>query len=690
MACLRPLVLLVLAAVPALATPAEASEPLPPRGTVWTVMTHVQVSVCENYAIVHVIADIRNRGPDPEFPFRVDVPDDAMVTGLSIERDGVTFAARVEDRDRARSEYDGVKRREDTGGIVEKARGSSSYAFLVNVAEFTSVRATLTYERYLAAAEDEFVLDVLAPVSGFGRDLGAAFDVTVCHSDGVASARSEPAGAIEPAGDGYRVTWATGPRSSDAATPFRVAYTLDPARDGGSIVAARRGGEGVFVHRFRAPPDAVTLPIDLVLVLDVSGSMSGLKLTQMQDAAAQLVAALDVGDRIHVVTFSSTATSAWPGLEPATPARRVTAAAVVREAIAAGGTNVGSGIAEGFEAYRHAAREAGAAGAAGERLPLLVFLTDGQATNGETDRSRLRTMARDANGFGATVFAIAFGEDADWPFVAGLAADGNGRAIRVEEGRGAEVDLTRFLTALTTPVLRDVAISYAAEGAVAYRAASPILFAGSELLVVGKFPSGLATLAGTVRAIAPDGPREYEFNVEPADAAAEFLPRLVAFHEIRDLDRRIAADGERAEWTSRVRDLALAYGFVTDYTSLVLALPDDDRRRGPVRMDEEDASASCAACGAPASSRASATPAPGPTPASAPFSWGSSAREADVHSEGPTIAARSLVDLSDDAIASPPTPATIPREPAAVPPPAIALLLAAVALAALGRRWASG
>ncbi|HVM44792.1 MAG TPA: VIT domain-containing protein, partial [Candidatus Thermoplasmatota archaeon] len=181
MRSLAPVLMLALLIAPV----AAASTPMTPPDSVWTVFTSVDAVVRDNYATVKVVADIRNQGPDPEFPFVVRVPDDAFVTGLIIERDGTVYESQVKDRDEARQEYEAWKAREQTGGLVEKARRTSVYSYLINVAEFTNVKATLTYERYLAADRGVYNLSLEAPVSGFGRDLGARFSVRVDDADGV-------------------------------------------------------------------------------------------------------------------------------------------------------------------------------------------------------------------------------------------------------------------------------------------------------------------------------------------------------------------------------------------------------------------------------------------------------------------------------------------------------------------------
>lgn len=552
-----------------LATPAPAAQD---GRSVWTVFNTVEAEVHDNYAVVRVIADIGNRGPDPEFPFQVLLPTDAYVTGLSVERDGELWEARVEDRDAAREEYEGQKEQENTAALVEKTRGTQRFAFLVNVAEFQSVRATLTYEVLLAADQGVFTLPLEAPVSGFGEDLGAAFHVAVHHTDGVTSAWSEPAVTPQAVEGSRELAYSVGPRASDAPTPFVVHYQLPPTPDGGSLAVAGDRSGGVFAHRFRAPADDAGLPLDMVLVMDTSGSMSGLKIVQLRDAASQVVGRLDADDRIAIVPFDSQADTSWGGLRPADAANRTAAVEEVLSFFAAGGTNIGDGLARGWSALGEPEPE---------RSRILVFLTDGQATSGTTGRDALLAETRGYDD-GVRLFGLAFGEDADWGLVSALARQHGGTAHLVASGAGAEVDLRTFMAALTTPVLEDVSIRY--DGDVTpYRHGAPVLFSGSELLVVGTYADRDA-VSGNVTGRSADGPRTYAFSEPVGTDAPEWLPRLVAAATIRHHEELIHAEGSRPEWVETIRSLALEFGFVTDHTSLVLATETDE----PVARDMED------------------------------------------------------------------------------------------------------
>lgn len=535
---------------------------VPPSGaqpqSVWTVYTTVNAQVHDNYAVIEVIADIGNRGPDPEFPFQVLIPDDAFITGLSVERDGELWIADVKERETARDEYDDEKAKEHTTALVEKKRGTQLFAFLVNVAEFESVRATLRYEVLLSSEQHIYSLPLEAPVSGFGQDLGAAFHVSVQHSDGVMQAWSDEAEGWQLRDYAWQLDYAVGARPDDASTPLTVHYQLPPTPDGGSLAVSGDATGGVFAHRFRAPPDEHRIPLDLALVLDTSGSMSGQKIAQLRDAASQVIGELKETDRVALVPFDTQADASWGGLRFADSEGKAAAIDSVSNYFSGGGTNIEDGLKVGWEALGEADPE---------RSRILVFLTDGIASVGLTKSDLLLDQVR---GYDDSVrlFSLAFGEGADWSLVSALAEQHGGSALRVASGTGAETDIRAFMSALTTPVLEDVHITYDGE-VLPFNTGAPVLFAGSELLVVGSYANRDA-ISGNVTGRSADGPRAYTFEAAVPREQSPWLPRLVAAATIRHYEELIEAKGEKQAWVDEILGLALEFGYVTDYTSLVL------------------------------------------------------------------------------------------------------------------------
>ncbi|XP_009780877.1 E3 ubiquitin-protein ligase WAV3-like [Nicotiana tabacum] len=99
----------------------------------------------------------------------------------------------------------------------------------------------------------------------------------------------------------------------------------------------------------RAPPlldgaqDLERAPIDLVAVLDVSGSMNGSKLTLLKQAVCFVIDNLGPSDRLAIVTFSSRAQRNFP-LRRMTEQGRQEAALAINGISANGGTNIVEGL----------------------------------------------------------------------------------------------------------------------------------------------------------------------------------------------------------------------------------------------------------------------------------------------------------------------------------------------------------
>ncbi|CAN6285729.1 unnamed protein product [Urochloa humidicola] len=87
-------------------------------------------------------------------------------------------------------------------------------------------------------------------------------------------------------------------------------------------------------------------PLDLVTVLDVSGSMAGTKLALLKHAMSFVIQALGPNDRLSVIAFSSTARRLFP-LRRMTLTGKQRALQDVSSLVASGGTNIADGLKRG-------------------------------------------------------------------------------------------------------------------------------------------------------------------------------------------------------------------------------------------------------------------------------------------------------------------------------------------------------
>jgi len=115
------------------------------------------------------------------------------------------------------------------------------------------------------------------------------------------------------------------------------------------------------------------VPVNAVLIVDRSGSMSGAKMERAREAAAALVRSLGPEDRLAIVEFSSDA-SVLLASTPLNPRERSRALEAVAELHAAGGTNLSA-------AFDLAAPQL-AQGRGGGRVDKLFLASDGQANEG--------------------------------------------------------------------------------------------------------------------------------------------------------------------------------------------------------------------------------------------------------------------------------------------------------------------
>lgn len=183
-----------------------------------------------------------------------------------------------------------------------------------------------------------------------------------------------------------------------------------------TLVAVEVGETVHVMLELVAPPAPITerAPIDVVAVIDRSGSMSGTPLASVIDATVRLVRLLGPDDRIAVVTFDDTVDMVMP-LAHHDPMR---AADVLSRVHAGGSTNLSGGWLKGFEILTAHGRQ--------EAMKRVVVLTDGEANAGIVDRHELAGIAGAARAQQVTTSMVGFGDQYDEQLLATMADAGGG------------------------------------------------------------------------------------------------------------------------------------------------------------------------------------------------------------------------------------------------------------------------
>lgn len=149
----------------------------------------------------------------------------------------------------------------------------------------------------------------------------------------------------------------------------------------------------------------VKKPVDLVVVMDISGSMRGAKITSARSSLLQFIDLLDDRDRLAITLFSKDMIPLTP-LSPLGPKRNEVKIRV--SAIAEGGSTLL------YETVAAAYRELDEQGDP-KHIRAMVVLSDGADTASMTTLSALleRIGSQSEAGDATKIFTIAFGGDAD-------------------------------------------------------------------------------------------------------------------------------------------------------------------------------------------------------------------------------------------------------------------------------------
>ncbi len=175
--------------------------------------------------------------------------------------------------------------------------------------------------------------------------------------------------------------------------------------------------EVVHVMLELTAPPAVAVeraPLDVVVVLDRSGSMSGPPLASVTAATAQLLRLAGPDDRLGVVAFDDEVQLVLP----LTHHDPDVAAHVVRAIEPGGSTNLSGGWLKGLEMLTGAPRP--------EALRRIVLLTDGHANAGITGADQLVPLVKSGYSQGVTTSCIGFDDGYDEQLLAALADGGMG------------------------------------------------------------------------------------------------------------------------------------------------------------------------------------------------------------------------------------------------------------------------
>jgi Ca-activated chloride channel family protein len=518
---------------------------------------------------------INDTDRDLEATYLFPVPNGAAISSFAMWMNGKKIEGEVLKADEARRVYEDIVRRLEDPGLLEYAGSDLFRALVYPVPRRGEVRIEIAYDEVLrmeaGLVKYRYALKSVRFPSRPPTDFSLAVEIE--SSKPIMSLYS-PSHEIDIERDRTRASCGFEEKHFRPDSDFLLYYTVAEEDFGAHLLTHRHPGEKGYFMLLLSPGklgrSGKVLDKDVIFVIDKSGSMRGEKMEQAKGALRYCLKNLNPGDRFNIITFSTGAQSFQQKLVPVTRSAVSKALEFVESIEARGGTNIDKALRTALAETRS------------KNPRLVVFLTDGIPTAGETDMEDILENTSAANTAEARIFSFGVGFDVNTHLLDRISLENRGTVDYVIPGEDIEETISSFFIKASNPVLSDVTVDFPGVAAFDYYPDPlPDMFDGSQLVLFGRYGgSGSSTI--TLKGTADDGTKKYAYETAfpRANRENEFIPRLWASRKIAYLITEIRLRGETRELVDEVIALSKEHGIITPYTSFLITEKgsDDDRR----------------------------------------------------------------------------------------------------------------
>ncbi|MEH0759238.1 VWA domain-containing protein [Vibrio sp. 16] len=573
---------------------------------------HVDVAIQDGYATTSIEQTFFNpNDSELEALYSFPVPQNAVVGEFIYWINGSPVIAEAVPKEKARKIYDDQKTQGNATALTEKDEYKTFDIRVYPVQPQQSVKVKLVYMQ--DALLDHGIGRYVYPLEEGGVDVAKnsfwtrndkveqdfSFNVTLRSAYPVDDVRlpAHPAAVISQQADGEHTTWKAnisnhisdavqeGESMQTAQASMRLDqdvvfyWRLQDGLPGRVDMVAYRDPEsskrGTVKLTFTPGDDLtrVTQGRDWVFVLDKSGSMSG-KYSTLVEGVRQGLGKLPSEDRFRVVMFDSNTYDLTGGFVAVNQSNISKALQAVEQVEPSNGTNLYEGMAAAIRKLDD------------DRPTGIVLVTDGVANVGVTEKRRFFELMEKHD---VRLFTFIMGNSANTPLLVPMTKLSNGVATSVSNADDIIGHLMSMTSKLTHQAYRNIQLDI---DGVKIKDLTPeqisSLYRGEQLTVFGHyFQGGEADIKLTMD-IGGES-REYRTKVMLPDTATEHpeLERMWALSAIRDLQEQMDyLEQKDRDKEQAIEDIALEYGLLTDYTSLLVVEEEMFQQLGMERKNQ--------------------------------------------------------------------------------------------------------
>uniref|UniRef100_A0A2K5ZSZ9 Inter-alpha-trypsin inhibitor heavy chain 2 n=1 Tax=Mandrillus leucophaeus TaxID=9568 RepID=A0A2K5ZSZ9_MANLE len=514
----------------------------------------VQSTITSRMATTMIQSKVVNNSPQPQnVVFDVQIPKGAFISNFSMTVDGTTFRSSIKEKTVGRALYAQARAKGKTAGLVRLAKHLEVDVWVIEPQGIRFLHVPDTFEGHF---------DGVPVISKGQQKAHVSFKPTVAQQRICPNCR-------ETAVDGELV----------------VLYDVKREEKAGELEAFN----GYFVHFF-APDNLDPIPKNILFVIDVSGSMWGVKMKQTVEAMKTILDDLRAEDHFSVIDFNQNVRTWRNDLISATKTQVADAKRYIEKIQPSGGTNINEALLRAIFILN----EANNLGLLDPNsVSLIILVSDGDPTVGELKLSKIQKNVKENIQDNISLFSLGMGFDVDYDFLKRLSNENRGIAQRIYGNQDTSSQLKKFYNQVSTPLLRNVQFNYP------HTSVTDVTqnnfhnyFGGSEIVVAGKFdPAKLDQLESIITATSANTQLVLETLAQMDDlqdflskdkhADPDFTRKLWAYLTINQLlaERSLAPTAAaKRRITRSILQMSLDHHIVTPLTSLVIENEAGDER----------------------------------------------------------------------------------------------------------------
>lgn len=582
--------------------PEESAEKMDDVDQVTLYSYKVQSTITSRMATTVIQSKLVNNSPQSQnVVFDVQIPKGAFISNFTMTVNDVTFTSTIREKTVGRALYSQAKAKGKTAGWVRSRNlDMENFNTEVNIPPGAKVQFELHYQevkwRKLGSYEHKIHLQpgrlakhlevnvwIIEPQ---GMRFLHVPDTFEGHFEGVpviSKGQQKAHVSFKPTVAQQRKC----PNCTKTAVDGELVVMYDVKRE-------EKAGElevfnGYFVHFF-APENLDPIPKNILFVIDVSGSMWGIKMKQTVEAMKTILDDLRTEDQFSVVDFNHNVRTWKNDLVSATKTQIADAKRYIEKIQPSGGTNINEALLRAIFILNEASN-LGLLNS--DSVSLIILVSDGDPTVGELKLSKIQKNVKQNIQDNISLFSLGIGFDVDYDFLKRLSNENRGIAQRIYGNQDTSSQLKKFYNQVSTPLLRNVQFNYPQSSVTDVTQNSfHNYFGGSEIVVAGKIdPSKLAEVQSIITATSANTELVLEtlsqmddledFLSKDKHADPDFTKKLWAYLTINQLlaERSLAPTAAiKRKITKNILQMSLDHHIVTPLTSMVIENDAGDER----------------------------------------------------------------------------------------------------------------